>query len=208
MSEEIYSAEENLAFIRNMMEKARRRTTQSGSFLAVWGSLSSITTFIQYLAVMGHVSLKMMPYVWGVFLLLGVTYSVLKGRSLEKSKGQLCGNEMITSNLFIGIGISLGVFFFSHILGAMMGMITNVVTEICYVVSIVMAIAFYGASYSTGIKWFRLVAFGWWAAVALFVIKPFADQNLLLIIAVLDFLLLALPGFMLMAQVKKEQADS
>ena len=38
----------------------------------------------------------------------------------------------------------------------------------------------------------------------LFIIRPFAAQYLLLIIATLDFLLIAVPGFRLMALAKKE----
>ena len=72
-------------------------------------------------------------------------------------------------------------------------------------ISIVMAIAFYASSYSTGIKWLRYVAYGWWAAVILFIIKPFANQNLLLTIAILDFILIAVPGFKLMALAKADE---
>ncbi len=206
MTQQNFTAEENLAFIRSVMEQTRRKTTQAGSFLAVWGSLSAFVTFFQYLAIAGNFPFAYMPYLWAFFVISGVFYTVVRGKQLSREQGAVCGNELITSNLFSGIGITLGVYFFANILAIMTGSLEHMGIEVCYVISLVMAIAFYGASYSTGIKWFRLVAVGWWAAVILFVTKPFADEYLLLTIAILDFLLLALPGFMLMAQAKKDQA--
>ncbi len=206
MTEQNFSAEENLAYIRGIMEKSRKTTTQAGSFLAVWGSLSAFVTFFQYLAVAGSFPHAYMPYLWLFFLVSGVSFSILRGWQLACDKGEPGGYEQITTSLFSSIGITLGVFFFANIAAVMLGTINHIGTEVCYVVSMVMAIAFYGASYSTGIKWFRLVAIGWWAAVVLFVLKPFPDQYLLLIIAVLDFLLLALPGFKLMALAKNDDS--
>jgi len=204
MTEQSFTAEENLAFIRNVMEQARKKTTQAGSFLAVWGSLSAFVTFFQYLAVMEKFPLVYMPFLWIFFVVSGVSYTVIRGRQLSAGRDAPCGNDLITSNLFSSIGITLGVYFFANIMAAMLGLMDHIGTEVCYVISMVMAIAFYGASYSTGIRWFRLVAIGWWAAVILFITKPFADEYLLLTIAILDFLLLALPGFILMAQAKKD----
>lgn len=205
MTNESFTAEENLAYIRGIMESSRKGMTQAGSFLAVWGTLSAFVTFFQYLAISGSFPLAYMPYLWVSFVIAGTGYSIIKGRQLEKDTVQACGNELITSNLFFCIGITLGVFFFSLILATMLGTIDHIGIEICYVISIVMAIAFYGASYSTGIKWFRLVAVGWWLAVILFVVKPFPDQYLLLTIAILDFVLLALPGFKLMALARADK---
>tara|TARA_R110002096_G_scaffold76069_43_gene179950 strand:- start:8078 stop:8788 length:711 start_codon:yes stop_codon:yes gene_type:complete len=205
MTGQTYTAEENLAYIREIMQKTRKRTTSAGSFLAVWGSLSAIVTFFQYLAVVGTFPLVYMPYLWAAFVISGVSFSILKGRQLAREKGEPCGDELITTSLFSSIGISLGVFFFATLLAGLLGLVSHIGTEVCYVISLVMAIAFYASSYSTGITWFRLVAYGWWAAVILFVLKPFAAEYLLLIIAVLDFLLLALPGFKLMSLAKHDQ---
>ena len=196
MTDQNFTAEENLAYIRNVMEITRKRTTQSGSFLAVWGTLSSLVTFFQYLAVTGSFPLAYMPYLWGSFVIAGTGYSILKGRSLACKNGEPGGNEMITANLFTAIGISIFIFFVANIAAALIGTIDHMGVEVCYVISLVMAIAFYGASYSTGIKWFRLVAYGWWAAVILFITRPFADE----------YLLLAMPGFRLMALAKNNPA--
>ena len=145
-----------------------------------------------------------MPYLWASMMVAGVSFNIIHGKHLARDKGAECENEQFTSNLFISIGISMGVFFFANIAAIMLGVISHMGTEICYVISLVMAIAFYAASFSTGIKWLRLVAYGWWAAVVFFVFKPFDAEYLLLVIAVLDFLLLALPGFKLMALAKNE----
>ncbi len=206
MAEQIFSPEENLAFIRGVMEKARKRTTQAGSFLAVWGSLSALVTIFQYLAVAGKLPLVYMPILWGVFVLSGVSFSVIQGRRLKAELGPACGNELVTTSLFSAIGISIGIFFFASILAAYLGVIDHLGVEICYVISLVMAIAFYASSFSTGIKWLRYVAYGWWAAVVLFILRPFEAEYLLLIIAALDFLLLAVPGFKLMTLAHKDAA--
>lgn len=79
----------------------------------------------------------------------------------------------------------------------------NIGPEGLYIISIVLAIAFYAASYSTDNSWFRYVAYGWWVATAYFIVRPFGDQYLLIVIAGLDFLLLALPGFVLMQHFKR-----
>lgn len=204
MTKENFTAEENLVFIRSIMEKARKSTTQAGSFLAVWGGLSSLVTIFQYLAMMGQFPLNYMPYLWCLFMVAGVSYNIIRGKQLASEKGDLGGNELITTRLFISIGISIGIFFLASIVAIILGTIDHMGTEICYVISLVMAIAFYAASYSTGITWLRYVAYGWWVAVVIFIVKPFADQNLLLMIAFLDFTLIAIPGFKLMALAKQE----
>lgn len=206
MTEQVFTPEENLAFIRNIMEKTRNRTTKSGSFLAVWGTLSAIVTFFQYLALTGDLPLAYMPWLWATFMVAGTGYSILKGRSLAREYGAPCGNELITANLFTAIGISIFIFFMANIAAVILGVIDHMGGEICYVISLVMAIAFYGTSYSTGIKWLRLVAFGWWGAVILFIIRPFPNEYLLLIIAALDFTLIAVPGFKLMALARNDRA--
>jgi len=206
MAEQVFTPEENLAFIRNIMEKSRSRTTKSGSFLAVWGTLSAIVTLFQYLAMTGDFPLAYMPWLWASFVVVGTGYSIMKGRRLAQAYGAPSGNELVTANLFSATGISIFVFFLANIAAVMLGTINHMGTEVCYVISLVMAIAFYGTSYSTGIKWLRLVAFGWWGAVILFIIKPFPDEYLLLIIAALDFILIAVPGFKLMALAQNDQA--
>ncbi len=206
MTEEIFTAEENLAYIRGIMEKTRKRTSQAGPFLAFWGTLSAFVTLAQYFAVMGNFPHAYMPYLWGSFWVAGIIFTIMKGKQLARDKVISGSNDLITTNLFTSIGISLGIFILANIVAVMLGAKDHMGTEICYVISIVMAIAFYASSYSTGIKWFRLVAYGWWVAVILFIVKPFADQYLLLTIAILDFLLLALPGFKLMALAKNDDA--
>jgi len=206
MTEQHFTAEENLAFIRSVMERARRQTTQSGPFLAVWGTMSALVTLFQYLALTGIFPLAYMPYLWLLFVVAGTAYTILKSRSLARQSGTPCGNELVTANLFSAVGISIFIFFLANIAAIMLGTPKHMGIDILAVISLVLAIAFYGASYSTGIKWLRLVAFGWWAAVVLFIVKPFANDYLLLIIAVLDFVLLAIPGFKLMALAKNDRA--
>ena len=205
MTDTTQTAEENLAFIRSVMEKAKRKTTQAGPFLAGWGTASAIITGLQYLALKGMFPLHIMPILWVGFGVIGGIASAIYGNKLEKTAGMPSLNELITSMLFLCVGITIGVFFTANILAFSLGFKTHMeASEICSIISLVMAIAFFVSSFSTGIKWFRIIAFGWWAALVIFIMKPFGDTDLLLLIAALDFLLLAVPGFKLMALAKSE----
>ena len=205
MTDMTQTAEENLAFIRSVMEKAKKKTTQAGPFLAGWGTASALITGLQYFALKGMFPLHIMPYLWIAFAVIGGIMSGIYGKKLEKTKGTPSLNELITSMLFSCVGITIGIFFAANILAFSLGIKTHMeASETCSTISLVMAIAFFVSSFSTGIKWFRIVAFGWWAALVIFIMKPFGDIDLLLLIAVLDFILIAIPGFKLMALAKSE----
>ncbi len=205
MTDTTQTAEENLAFIRSVMEKAKKKTTQAGPFLAGWGTASAIITGLQYFALKGMFPLHIMPYIWGSFGIIGGIISGIYGRKLKKTKCSPSLNELITSRLFLCVGITIWMFFAANILAIILGLKTHMgASEICSTISLVIAIAFFISSFSTGIKWFKIIAFGWWAALVIFIMKPFGDIDLLLLIAALDFTLIAIPGFKLMALAKLE----
>lgn len=208
MQDNAQTAEENLAYIRTVMEKAKKRTTQAGPFLAGWGTMSAIVTVIQYLAVVGKFPLSIMPLLWIAFGVIGGIASGIYGNKLEIEKGKSSLNELTTTMLFSCVGITLGVFFMANMIGVATGFkISLDAAEISSVICIVMAIAFFVSSYSTGIGWFKTVAVGWWMALVIFVMQPFGEDHLLLLIAALDFILLAVPGYKLMALARKAERD-
>lgn len=207
MSDQNFTPEENLSYIRDVMAKAKHKTTQAGPFLAGWGTASAFVTFLQYLASIGILELSIMPYFWAAFGVGGGIASGIYGSKIERDSGPASLNEITTNMLFSCIGITLGLFFVGNIIGIAMGFKANLnASEICTVISIVMAIAFFVSSFSTGITWFKWVAIGWWVALAIFIMNPFSESNSLLLIAVLDFVLLALPGYKLMSIAKQEMA--
>lgn len=202
---DVFTAEQNLAYIREVMDRAKRKTSQAGPFLAGWGTASALVTLLQYLALIEIIPIEIMPYFWGAFGIVGGIASGIYGRKMERDNGTSSLAETVTTMLFSCVGITLGMYFAGVILGVAFGYIISFpAAQVCAVISTVMAIAFFVSSYSTGIKWFRLVAYGWWFALLLFIFDPFMPRDTLLLIAILDFCLLALPGFKLMSITKHD----
>lgn len=141
------------------------------------------------------------------FEVVGGIASGIYGRKIERDLGMPSPIETVTNMLFSCIGITLGMYFAGLILSLVLGYRDGFpAAEICIIISIVMAIAFFVSSFATGIKWFRWVAFGWWFAMVVFIINPFEEKDTMLVIALLDFILLALPGYKLIAITKQASA--
>jgi len=200
MSEEQqnFSAEENLAFIRTVMDDAKRKTANYGPWILLWGSLSSLATFGQYLGVRGVIDIRITPLFWLAMLvcgLLGTRYLAKKCAPVPVQNSELIN---VNIKIWQGAGLAIFMYFVGKLGGLFLGTAEQFDHDFLALIAALMGTAFFATSYNSGLKWLKLVAFGWWAAVLLFVVNPLAEDDLLLIIAILDFLLIALPGYRLM----------
>lgn len=105
-----FSPEQNLAYIRDIMQKSKNTSFKAGVFLLVWGGLSSVVTFLQFLSLKGYFSPSFMPYFWACFVILGTGFSIIYGRKLEKTAAPSFA-ENITKQIFICAGISIFIYF-------------------------------------------------------------------------------------------------
>lgn len=200
MSEEIqnFTPEQNLAFIRGIMDEAKRKTANYGPWLLLWGSLSSAATVGQYLGVRQVIDMALTPFFWVAMGVIGV----IGTRILAKNAHKTCATNSelfrVNAKLWQGAGLSVFIYLMAKLAALSLGMGSPIDHEFLAYIAGLMGMSFYATSYNSGLKGLKFVAFGWWAAVLLFVINPFPEEDLLLIIAVLDFILIAVPGYGLM----------
>lgn len=190
------TAAQDLAYIRRIMEEARYDFAERGEPFIVW----SVVVLI------GLAGTWLLPHyypgwtlgiLWAGLIVIGwlVTwFSLLHHQSTSSPAGKLCGAAWLACTIAMVIilfaGIPAGII---SSLSAIMG-----------IVSAIVGIGTFMNGILIDLRWFRNLAFGWWAgAVAVFLL-PGAIGLLIFAIMIVAFYLI--PGLILNAQIRKQDS--
>ena len=192
------NAQEELAFIKKVMEDSRRLICDDGKSFIFWGILVSFGMLVTYLSVAGKWIVSL-GWFWPVLIAVGwiVTYFIsIKDSKKRHSKTFVA---KIMGSLWISCGIAMTILGF-------IGGLTNAYDGVFIspIICVVLGIGYLVSGVLQGKMWVSLLAIGWWAGAILM----FHLQNLetLLIMFVMMIILQTIPGFILYNQSKKELA--
>ncbi|WP_201153803.1 hypothetical protein [Rhodothalassium salexigens] len=182
-----------------MMAEGRRAVVLDGQHMMVWGSLIGTAFFVQYAAVIGAVGAIVGTLGWAVAIVLGWALSAWIG---ARTAGRRPGNKLtaLYATAFIGTGVVLT-------LTAVIGWSTGTLDPRGITVTTcgLLGVAFLVTAVATEIGWLRLVAVGWWALLALFLVRPALSALDLLVMGAAMWGLVLLPGLRLI--VLQRRAD-
>ena len=198
---ETIQAQEELAFIRKVMEDSRSSYIDDGKPKILWGAIvaaAMLYTYIQALAdtdlYVGWVWLGLSAFGWGY-----IFWYKSKREKEQRTKtytGKIIGAIWGGCGLAIGLTVMLviGTRYFN------IDMITHPVA-LCPLTAIIVGIAYFLDGTVRVVPWVRNLAFVWWAAAGFMYFWP--TVHVLLIYAVMVFVFQFIPGIILLRRSQK-----
>ena len=191
-------AQQDLAFIRQIMDESRTFATVGGNHFIIWGSVLGLALFGTWGVASGHLSLPVGP-IWLVCIGSGwaLTYRFIRQQKVQAAT--LHPSARLIGGSWRALGIAMTLTFF---LGTYRGSISIAAIP-------GLAAAFTGAGiYINGmlarIPWLRNLAYLWWASAAAMLIWTGAGTYALM--AALMIALYVIPGFVLNRMARRAAA--
>lgn len=190
------NAQQELAFIKKVMEDSRRIICDDGKSFIFWGILISIGMLVTYLKIAMDWGVHL-GWFWPVLIGFGWIVTIYVEVRADKKRSSKTFAAKILGSVWISCGIAMTILgFVGSISGAYNGVF------ISPLISVVLGIGYLLTGVIYGKRWVSLLAIGWWFG-ALFM---FYLQNLetLLIMTGMMIFLQTIPGIMLYKESKRE----
>jgi hypothetical protein len=189
-------AQQELAFIRQMMQSARRATYVSGAFFILWSLITGLGLLGTWLLTTGKLTLLSDPgiatfWLWMALDMIGLAGTVLiirRNRRMAQAVANPAGRLIGLSWFAVAAGILIVA-----IVGIGSGSISGDV--MCAISAVFIGIGVFNSGLLADLKWLRNLAFGWWVGGGLMLAAPGLWN--LWFMALLLFLLYFIPGFVL-----------
>jgi hypothetical protein len=186
--------ENDLAYIRQVMEQTRQFTLVSGDYFIVWGVLISLGLICSSLVIVTSIGLPIIG-LWITLIALGWVLSLWLGYRKARYEPVTSYAVRLISSLWVVCGIAMTTAF---LLGPWAGAVPYI--SIGGLSALFIGIGIFMTGILNGMNWFRNLAIGWWiGALVMFVWHGFAT---LWISAGLLIVLMVIPGIILNQQAR------
>lgn len=184
--------EDDLAFIRRLMEGAREAEVDHSGHLILWGFLQATAAILAYLVLQGafYVSITV---IWAVAVGIGFAGSWLLARRLKKSAPVNSLVNRVLAAIWVGCGLSLSLVGF---LGAGLGSMSSPVTAGAK--SVIIGCAFFASAPLFNRTAYWALAAAWWILGSALLVRPSLGSNLVFVCAPILFMLV--PGLVFRAR--------
>ncbi len=190
------NAQQELAFIKKVMNDSRKILIDDGKGLIFWGILVTIGLLLTYLAIVGKWTASM-GWLWPGLIAFGWIYTIVTEVRRERKRSTKTFAGKIIGGLWFSIGISATIIgFVGPFTGAYHGV------HISTLISIVLGIGYLLSGLLYGKTWLSLLSIGWWTGAIIMLFM----QNLETILIMIGMMLLfqIVPGFILYKEFKNE----
>lgn len=195
----------DIAWMRKLAEEGATAPFRGASILMAAGLIYGIASVLHWTVVSGLVALPPVAFssVWGVAGLLFLGFIFVVRMRQRRTEGVVTSANRAAGVVWTGVGI--GIFFFGFSMGAVgfrSGSTVVASALLALIPSVIMV--FYGVGWAVTAAMQKSRPL-WWLAVASFIAAPLlgllaGQQIQFLAYAAALFLLMALPGWMLMRQ--------
>nr|WP_070961038.1 hypothetical protein [Hyphomonas sp. Mor2] len=112
------SLSDDLAYVRDLAEAGERAPLLGGRFLTMWGTLVSVAYALHYATAAGLFGWPSVAFawIWGTFLLLGVTGQALLVRSIRNKPGCNSVGNRSEATVWMAGGFALFAYFLALII--------------------------------------------------------------------------------------------
>lgn len=190
-------AQQDLQFIRRMLEETRLTAADNGIHYINWSVMPALGIIGTYLIVLTESPSVYIFWIWVAVIATGWIVSFLKGKNGKRERTQNFA-EKILSAVWIGAGITMTITAFA-------GMITESFSPriIPALIATIMGIPFLIAGMTYDLKWFRNLAVVWWVAGIVFFF--WNSFHALAALGVLMIVCQAIPGIYLYKTYSRQQ---
>lgn len=186
---------EELAFLRKIITDSRRSVVDNGMTFIVWGVLVTIGVGAIYVELLSN-SWKWSGWVWLVCIAGGIAYSIYHGAREVKQPVRPFVDKLL-GRLWSALGISMAIV---AVAGGYSRQISPM--AISPLIASFLAVSYYVSGIIYDLKWFRNLAYGWWAgAIVLF---AWDSVHTLGLYCLLMIALQIIPGLMLYKRWKEQ----
>jgi len=193
-------AQQELAFIKKVIDDSRTAIGGEGKDLIVWGLLvviGMVTMFID--SQFGFAISKLV--LWAALIGIGWTYTLISEfQHRKRTRFRTFGGKILGS-LWMGCGIVMTLIgFLATTTGALKSW------AIVPMISLILGIGYFVTGVVHDNLWTRRSAYGWWGCAIVMLIWP--GQYMFLLFAAMMIMFQILPGFKLYQQWKSQYADA
>lgn len=183
------SAEEDLAFIRRLMQGAQETVTDNSLHLVSWGCVLALADLVAHLRRAGEFPVSA-NITWTVALVIGFTISwQLKRRALARAPVNSLVDRILGA-IWLACAVALSL------LGFIAGNAGSLPADAAQgVKAVVIGSAFFACGFLPGRLTYRPLAFAWWIVGGALLIRPVPESGL--VIAAALVLLMAVPGLLM-----------
>lgn len=182
------NAQQDLAFIKQVIEDSRRNASGMGDHMMVWGIITFIGLIVSYVLLYYPVSGLTEWIHWAILIAGGWTFEFIYGWKVERKKAVLTYADKVGSGLWASFGITMTILGF---IGIYTGGIS--IQYLSPIFCCVSAVAFFTSGFLYDAKWMRYIAFGYWiGALTMFFIP---GSYHLLYMAAMTISFMVVPGY-------------
>ena len=160
--------QDDLVFIKKIIEESRKNIGASGIHLIVWGILVSIGLVISWFLAESSSIVKASEWIhWGLIIVGGWLFELIYGWKVNCKKPVRTYAEKVDGLLWLSIGISMTMI---GTVGTATGAIN--IYYLSPLFSTILAIGYFTSGVVYDVKWIRNLAFGWWGGAIIMFIFP------------------------------------
>ena len=189
MTPEISKAQQDLEFIRQIMDESRTFATISGNHFIVWGFAMGLGTLGMWLFTQQY--LVVAPWVvWAVCVGVGWAATLWLRQRQQRTALQLHPSAVLVGQIWMSLGFTMTLMFF---IGAGSGVLRG--AAIPGIAAAIQGAGFFLNGSIARINWLRNLGFVWWAAAC--VLLMWSGSFVYLLFTALMWSLYVIPGILL-----------
>jgi len=159
-------AQQELSFIRKVIEDGRRAISDDGKELIVWGLLVVVGMATMFVSLQFEFAISKV-WLWGALIGIGWTYTIVREiRTRKRNRFTTFGGRILGS-LWMGCGIVMTlVGFLAPATGAIKPW------AIIPIISLILGIGYLVTGVVHDDRWMRMSAAGWWVGAVVMLLWP------------------------------------
>jgi hypothetical protein len=201
--ENIYSAQEELIYIRKIISESRQGFVEDGKPYIMWGIIVATCMTLTYISALTQTELYV-GYAWLGLSLIGVGYILYYSRQKEKTQRAQSFVDRIQGAIWGACGSAIGLSVILIIVAANRN-VTDVPPihqyYICFITSMILGIAYLLSGIANDLKWLSRVGYAWWLGAIYMIVFP--SVHVLGLYAAMIIGLQVVPGIILYNRYKK-----